>query len=226
MDNMNALKLVPSNVKSKPLLGTTILIIEDSKYVCEAMRLMCLHSGARLRHADTVAAARRHLRLYRPNIVIIDEGLPDGSGSEFAAELNGMSPRVDVIFGTSGESMCHHQFLKAGANGFIEKPFVSLSEFQLKMLSALPESHFFPVSVSDTHEIVEPNPAIYAEDLRKAHDLLLNMPDIQTKKYVSQFLKSVCTITDDQEMLTALERDEEPQLLARLKSRVVPKRAV
>ena len=54
-----------------------------------------------------------------------------------------MSPRVDVIFGTSGESMCHHQFLKAGANGFIEKPFVSLSEFQLKMLSALPESHFF-----------------------------------------------------------------------------------
>ena len=54
-----------------------------------------------------------------------------------------MSPRVDVLFGTSGESMCHHQFLKAGANGFIEKPFVSLSEFQLKMLSALPESHFF-----------------------------------------------------------------------------------
>ena len=36
---MNALKLVPSNVKSKPLLETTILIIEDSKYVCEAMRL-------------------------------------------------------------------------------------------------------------------------------------------------------------------------------------------
>ena len=88
MNNMNTLKLVPSNVKSKPLLGTTILIIEDSKYVCEAMRLMCLHSGARLRHADTVAAARRHLRHYRPNIVIIDEGLPDGSGSEFAAELN------------------------------------------------------------------------------------------------------------------------------------------
>ena len=73
---------------------------------------------------------------------------------------------------------------------------------------------------------MEPNPAIYAEDLLKAHDLLLNMPDIQTKKYVSQFLKSVCAITGDQEMLTALERDEEPQLLARLKSRVVPKRAV
>jgi len=52
------------------------------------------------------------------------------------------------------------------------------------------------------------------------------MPDIQTKKYVSQFLKSVCAIADDQEMLTALERDEVPQLLARLKSRCVPKRAV
>ena len=80
--------------------------------------------------------------------------------------------------------------------------------------------------MSDTHEIVESNPAIYAEDLRKAHDLLLNMPDIQTKKYVSQFLKSVYAVAENQEMLTALERDEEPQLLARLKSRSVPKRAV
>ena len=98
-------------------------------------------------------------------------------------------------------------FLKAGANGFIEKPFVGLSGFQLKMLRKLPESHFFPVFVSDTHEIVEPKPAIYAEDLRKAHDPFTEYARYLTKKYLSQFLKSVCAIADNQEMLTALERD-------------------
>lgn len=137
--------------KIKTSFVTTIFIIKDSKYVCDAMRLMCLDSGERLHHADTLANAHRHLRLYVPNIVIIDEGLPYGFNSDFTAELHASTPRVDVIFGTSGDYMLHHHFPKTGANRFIEKPFISLSEFQLKMLSVLSESHFtqclFPIQM-------------------------------------------------------------------------------
>lgn len=65
---------VPANITfaraptgDRPLLGLTVLLIEDSRFACEAMRLLCVCFGARIRRADS--NARRHLRGYRPDAV-------------------------------------------------------------------------------------------------------------------------------------------------------------
>ena len=81
----------------RPLLGLTVLIVEDSRYASEAMRLLCLRSGARIRRADSLRAARRHLQVYRPAAIIVDLGLPDGSGLDLIAELDAASPRVAAL---------------------------------------------------------------------------------------------------------------------------------
>ncbi|NQZ71900.1 MAG: response regulator, partial [Dinoroseobacter sp.] len=41
----------------RPLLGLRLLLVEDSRFAAEAVRLMCLKSGARLRRADSIATA-------------------------------------------------------------------------------------------------------------------------------------------------------------------------
>lgn len=79
MYSPETLKLISPTLKSRPLIGVTVLIVKDSRFVCEVARLLYLHSGARLRCVATITSARLHLRLYRPNVVLVDLGLPNGS---------------------------------------------------------------------------------------------------------------------------------------------------
>ncbi len=91
--------------QTRPLLGLTVLVVEDSRLPARRCACSCLRSGARIRRADCLASARRHLQVYRPSVVIVDLGLPDGSGAELLAELSGRLPRVAVLLGTSGDTL-------------------------------------------------------------------------------------------------------------------------
>ncbi|MEM6308333.1 MAG: response regulator, partial [Pseudomonadota bacterium] len=123
----------------RPLLGLTILLVEDSLTACEAMRLMCLRSGGRIRRADCLESARRHLQVYRPSIVITDMGLPDGSGADLISEITQGGPTVEVVLGLSADPDQAAVAMAAGAHGFIAKPIQSIAEFQATILAYLPD---------------------------------------------------------------------------------------
>ena len=107
---------------ARPLLGITVLIVEDSRYACEAVRLMCQKSGARIRRAASFKAALRHLSCYRPSVVIADMGLPDGSGVDLIGKLAQTRGRDMVLLGTSTNDEAAKAFEQAGADGFLPKP--------------------------------------------------------------------------------------------------------
>jgi len=68
----------------KCLAGVSIMLVDDSRSVSEAVRMMATASGARIRRADSIASAQRHVMLFRPKVVLVDLGLPDGNGVEVA----------------------------------------------------------------------------------------------------------------------------------------------
>jgi CheY-like chemotaxis protein len=102
-----------------PLRGLTLLAVEDSRLTCDMLRLICQRTGARLRRAETIIAARAHLACYRPDLVIVDLGLPDGRGEALIAEVAAQGlPALALSGDPDGRSAA----LEAGAVAFVEKP--------------------------------------------------------------------------------------------------------
>ncbi|SDD07437.1 response regulator transcription factor [Ruegeria marina] len=190
---------------TRPLLGLTILVVEDSRYACEAMRLLCLHSGARIRRADCLKSARRHLQIYRPSVIVIDMGLPDGSGADLIEELAQASPRVGVILGTSGDLAAEELALDSGADGFLAKPVSSLAAFQAEILKRLPADRqpLGPRLLFDEH--IRPDPLAYQDDMAHVADILNERSDGQTLDYVAQFIQGVARSAEDHVLLTAAQ---------------------
>ncbi|EEX09979.1 response regulator [Ruegeria lacuscaerulensis ITI-1157] len=187
----------PAPSAGRPLLGQTILVVEDSRYACDAMRLMCLHSGARIRRADCLMSARRHLQIYRPSVIIVDLGLPDGSGADLIAELDAASPRISVILGISGDDGAQQSALRAGADGFLAKPLKSVAYFQKTILDLLPEDRRPTTQTSFRDEEVKPDPMAYQDDMAHIADVLTGPTDARTLDYAAQFLGGVARDAND-----------------------------
>ena len=197
MDDLKDCVLYKTPTATRPLLGMTVLVVEDSRFACEALRLMCLRSGARIRRADCLASARRHLKVYRPTAVIIDMGLPDGSGGDLISELAGAAPRVGVILGMSGDDETRAAALAAGADGVIPKPLETLAGFQESVLAALPDEIKPEGPRGVVTDSVTPDRSAYRDDIAHVASLLETRQDGPTLDYVAQFLRGVARAARD-----------------------------
>ncbi len=194
-----------SPTADRPLLGLTVLMVEDSRYASEAMRLLCLRSGARIRRADNLASAHRHLGVYRPSVVIVDLGLPDGSGEDLISELARATPRVGVVLGTSGSEDGRDRAITAGADGFIAKPIERLSAFQSLILEHLP-SDARPKGLRQvSEESIRPDPLALHDDLARIADVLTSdSSDKSAIDYAAQFLAGIACIARDEGLTDAV----------------------
>ncbi|MCZ7676834.1 MAG: response regulator [Roseovarius sp.] len=216
---------------SHPLRGLTILAVEDSRLACETLRLMCQHSGARLRRADNLTAAHRHLRAYRPAAVIVDIGLPDGSGLDLIADLARTRPRLGAVFGTSGEPCGNLPVLAAGADGFLAKPLDSLATFQRTILAALPARAAVADAPRAGGASLRPDRAAFRDDMHHVATLLTARQDGAAIDYAAQFLRGVARAARDPVLERAAvalarcrpgggRRAEAAQLVAMLHARI------
>lgn len=200
MDDFNTLAPLGAPTSTRPLLGLTILVVEDSRFACEAMRLLCLRSGARIRRADCLASARRHLQVYRPSVIIVDLGLPDGSGLDLIEGLNRLTPRIGVILATSGDDGTEAQAMTAGADGFLAKPVTRVASFQSMILARMPADRQPAGPRLLTEDEIRPDALAYRDDMVHAADLLGEGQDDRVLDYVAQFIGGVARSADDSQL--------------------------
>lgn len=196
----------PRGTGRRPLLGLTVLVVEDSHFAAEALRMLCLRSGARIRRADCLRSARYHLQVYRPAVLIVDQGLPDGSGLDLIEEMAAARPRIAVILGLSGDSFAEDMAIAAGADGFLPKPVTSLSAFQHEILRRLPPDLLSAPPGPIEDEIIHPDPIAFRDDMAHVADVLSEESEGRVLDYVAQFLRGVARSANDSPLAEAAER--------------------
>jgi DNA-binding response OmpR family regulator len=122
----------------------TLLLVEDDPIVSEFLADNLTADGYELLVADSVRDALRALERCRPDLALIDLGLPDGSGLEIVRRVraaDGVASRLDpglpllIVSGRTGE---HDRVrgLERGADDFVAKPF-SYGELRLRIAAVL-----------------------------------------------------------------------------------------
>jgi CheY-like chemotaxis protein len=192
-----------------PLQGVTLLVVEDSRYTSDALRLMSLRCGARLSRAETLEAAWAHLKVYRPDVILVDLGLPDGRGEGLIRRLAASGPDRPAMLGMSGDPDGRVAALAAGADGWLDKPVAGLEAFQLAILALLRDRPG-QLPLSGT---VEADPLALQDDFALAARALAAGPDARQRLYLAGFLGGLARQTCDGDLglaATCLRDDSGP----------------
>ena len=201
-----------------PLRGVTLLAVEDSRFASDALRLLGQRSGARLRRAASLEQAHAHLRVYRPDVVLVDLGLPDGRGEELIGALAATGPGRPAILGMSGDPDGRATALAAGADGFMEKPIPGLAVFRRMILSLLP-GRVAGAAPCATEEVTADIAALH-DDLLLAAQAVGAGPGLQERHYLAGFLTGLARQAHDEALSEATAALRNPgdglQGLARL----------
>lgn len=181
---------------AQPLQGLTILVVEDSRLACEALRLFAQRAGARLRRAETLETARAHLRTYRPDVAIVDLGLPDGRGEALIRELALSRPRSAVIIGMSGLPEGRGPAMAEGADAFIDKPIGSYRDFCALLSAFLPDRQDM-LRAEPGFALPAPDPLALHDDLERAAEALRQDPGSAGQRFVGSFLAGIARVAQD-----------------------------
>jgi DNA-binding NtrC family response regulator len=116
----------------------SVVLVEDDAVLGESLVQRLTLEGVRTHWARSIAEAEQMLRRQRPNLVVCDIRLPDGSGEDLLArlmpELGGTPVIVVTAYGDVSQAV---RLLRAGADDYVEKPFpVQLLIDKLGMLAS------------------------------------------------------------------------------------------
>ncbi len=113
-----------------------ILVVEDDAALRRSLAMTLKAAGYNAIAAESMAEARRLRAHYRPNLILLDLGLPDGDGLGFIEEVrsSGLTPIV-VLTARDGEALKVRAF-DAGADDYVTKPF-GIDELLARLRAAL-----------------------------------------------------------------------------------------
>jgi len=99
------------------------LLVEDERQIRRFVRAALEAEGYHVVEAETVHQGLQEAATRKPDIVVLDLGLPDGDGVTFIRDFRAWSPTPIVVLSARTEETDKIEALDAGADDYLGKPF-------------------------------------------------------------------------------------------------------
>jgi two-component system KDP operon response regulator KdpE len=113
-----------------------ILVIEDEPDIRNILRALLEGEGYRFIEAESATRGEIEARSHKPDLLLVDLGLPDGNGIDLIRRIRSWSPVPVVVLSARTMEDQKIAALDAGADDYVTKPF-STPELLARVRAAL-----------------------------------------------------------------------------------------
>ena len=131
-----------------------ILVVEDDNAVAKLMMATMESQGYQYRIAKTGAGAIMEALSYKPEVMILDLGLPDTDGIEVINKIRAWSNMPIIVVSARSEDADKVAAIDAGADDYLTKPF-SVDELLARLRVALRRVRYDRQRLSEESSVYE-----------------------------------------------------------------------
>jgi len=114
----------------------SIVVVEDEPQIRRFVRGALESEGCQVYEAETFKRGLVEAGTRKPDLVVLDLGLPDGDGVDFIRDLRGWSGVPVVVLSARSDEQDKIDALDAGADDYLTKPF-GVGELLARVRAAL-----------------------------------------------------------------------------------------
>jgi two-component system OmpR family response regulator len=102
---------------------TKVLVVEDEGDIALLLELLLDSKKMTVDHARNLGDARDFLAKEQPELILLDNRLPDGLGIDFIGYVKLKYPQIKIIMISGVDPAAEDAALATGADRFLSKPF-------------------------------------------------------------------------------------------------------
>lgn len=129
-----------------------VLLVEDDKAIAESVVTSLSSAGYEVANVSSGRAALDALAIGRPDVVLLDLGLPDQDGLDVCKLIREVSSVPIIVVSARGDELDRVLGLELGADDYVVKPF-SLRELTARIKAVTRRGAPGPVSTASSTEL-------------------------------------------------------------------------